>query len=100
MPTPARVGHDPLEADVVALLGGEGPEVVGPFYQSCRLLQEVQVQSLWRVARVVALQGRPCFVVYDPVVVGTAPCVPAGVELVPYGDAAAECDVFGQNRRG
>src|SRR5215203_271280 len=100
MPTPARVGDDPLEADVVALLGGEGPEVVGSFYQRCRLLQEIRVQPLRRVAGVAASQRGPCFVVYYPVFVGPAPRVGAGVELAGNGDAAAERHVFGQYRRG
>src|SRR5215211_1696670 len=100
MPGPARVGDDPLEADVVALLGGEGPEVVGSFHQSCRSLQEVLVQPLWCVTRVVALQRGSCFVVYYRVLVGPAPCVPTGVEIVRYGDAAAERHVLGQYCRG
>jgi hypothetical protein len=85
---------------MVALLGGEGPEVVGPFHQSCRCREEIQVESLRCVARVVALQGGPDLVVDQSVLVCSAPRVPAGVEFVPYGDATTERHVFGQYRRG
>src|ERR687897_2154757 len=85
---------------MVALLGGEGPEVVGPFHQSCRCREEIQVESLRYVARMVALQGGPDLVVDQSVLVCSAPRVPAGVEFVPYGDATTECHVIGQYRRG
>src|SRR5215211_5491010 len=100
VPEPARAGNDSFEADVVALLGGEGPEVVGPFHQSCRCREEIQVESLRRVARVVALQGGSDLIVDQPVFVYPAPCIPAGIELVRDSDATTECHVSGQYRRG
>src|SRR5215211_1844120 len=99
MPTPARVGDDPLEADVVALLGGEGPEIMTAFHQLCRRTQEIEIEFLRREAGEVAPQGGPRLVVYQVVLVGTAPGIPTGVELVGNGYALAERDVSRQDRR-
>src|SRR5215203_1771747 len=100
VPDPARAGNDSFEADVVALLGGEGPEVAGSFHQSCRCREKIRVESLRRVACVVALQGRPDLIVDQTILVRPAPRVLAGIEIVRDSDATTERHVFGQYRRG
>src|SRR5215210_4214194 len=93
------MGDDPFEADVVALLGGEGPEIVAAFHQLSRCTEEIEVKVLRRVAGVVAPQGGPRLVVDQVVFVGPAPGVPAGVEVVGNGYATAERDIPWQDRR-
>src|ERR687894_1952484 len=99
-PLPEGLRHYPLEADVVGLRGGEGPEVVGSADEPRRALQEVQVEASSYVDRAPPPQGGADGGVDYRVLVAPALRALAGVEALIPGDAAAERDVRGEDRRG
>src|ERR671916_759186 len=97
---PRGLLHRAHEALVMALRRGKGAEVVLTLDQARRFVEQPEVQMTGDVYGSQPLQRGADGVVEDPVLVASALCIPASVEVLLDGDATPKRQILRQDGRG